>query len=55
MSSDEMLEFVWKGIMKAIEAYNYNIPLIDSKLVEDVINNSDVKTAESLIKQFNLI
>lgn len=55
MSSDEMLEFVWKGIMKAIEAYNYNVPLLNPELVQNIINNSDVDAAKAAIKTFNLV
>lgn len=55
MSSDEMLNFVWEGIMRAINAYNNGIPLIDSETVQNTINNSDIKTALKLIEQFNLV
>lgn len=55
MSSPEMLSFVWNGIQKAISAYNYNVPLIDSTVVQSVINNSDVEHAKILISSYNLI
>jgi hypothetical protein len=55
MSSPEMLSFVWNGIQKAISAYNHNVPLIDSTVVQSIINNSDVELAKILISSFNLI
>ena len=55
MSSPETLEFVWNGIMRAINAYNYNLPLIDAETVQNTINNSDVETAKHLIEKYNLV
>ena len=55
MSSKENLEFVWNGIMKAIRAYNCNLPLIDSEVVQSIINNSDVEKAKIIIENFNLV
>lgn len=55
MSSKEILEFVWNGIMRAIKAYNYNLPLIDAETVQNTINNSDVETAKHLIEKYNLV
>lgn len=55
MSSPEMLSFVWNGIQKAISACNHNVPLIDSTVVQNVINNSDVEHAKILISSYNLI
>lgn len=55
ISSQETLEFVWNGIMKAINAYNYNLPLISAETVQNTINNSDVETAKHLIEKYNLV
>lgn len=55
ISSQETLEFVWNGIMKAINAYNYNLPLISTETVQNTINNSDVETAKYLIEKYNLV
>ena len=41
--------------MKAINAYNYNLPLIDAEIVQNTINNSDVETAKHLIEKYNLV
>jgi hypothetical protein len=41
--------------MKAINAYNYNLPLIDAEIVQNTINNSDVEKAEYLIEKYNLV
>ena len=55
ISSQETLEFVWNGIMRAINAYNYNLPLINAETVQNTINNSDVETAKYLIEKYNLV
>lgn len=55
IDSEKNLNFVWNGIMKAIEAYNAGLPYINSDLVQATINNSDVEMAKKLIAQFNLI
>lgn len=55
MSSKELLTFVWEGLTKAIKAYEFNLPLIDSDIVQHVINNSDVDKAKMLVNDFNLM
>ena len=55
LSSKETLDFVWEGIKKAIQAYNEAMPLINSGLIQNTINNSDVEMAKELIKQYNLV
>lgn len=55
IDSEKNLNFVWNGIMKAIEAYNAGLPYINSDLVQATINNSDVEMAKKLIARFNLI
>lgn len=55
ISSPHTLNFVWDGIMKAIDAYNKGVPFIDGSIVQKTINNSDVETAKKLIAQYNLI
>ena len=55
ISSNELIKFMWKGVMKAIEAFNNADVLIDSNTVQYVINNSDVEMAKELIKKYNLM
>lgn len=55
LNNDELIRFMYEGTMKAIDAYNNCSFRIDEDLVEEVINENDVKTARSLIKKYNLI
>lgn len=50
-----LMEFMWNGVANAVSAFNMEVPLLDSELVQNVINTSDVKTAEYLCKTNKLI
>lgn len=53
INKDDMLRFVFNGVIRAIEMYNDNTEL--PKGIKEAINNNNKKVAEKLIKQFNLI
>lgn len=55
LSSDEMIDFMWTGAKKAIEAYKMNLDRPKGSVVQDVINNSDVEGAKVLIEKYNLL
>lgn len=55
LSNKITLSWVWKGIQKAINAFNDGYPLADPTLVQKAINESNREIAESLIKQYNLV
>lgn len=55
LSNKITLSWVWRGIQKAIEAFNDGYPLADPTLVQKAINESNREIAESLIKQYNLV
>ena len=55
MSSTARLNFVWKQLSKAISAAKCEAILPSSIDVQEAINNSDIKLAESLISSFKLV
>ena len=48
------LEFVWESVQRALNAFNFGIPLPSSEDVQNAINNSDVDLARKLIKNYSL-
>lgn len=50
MSNDKLLSQVWDGTMNAIKHFNKQTPLLDSELIQDVINNNRIEIAKTLIK-----
>lgn len=54
LSTKITLAWVWKGIVKAIDARNEGSPLADPELVQKAINKSDKELAEKLIKKYKL-
>lgn len=54
LSTKITLAWVWKGIVKAIDAHNEGSPLADPELVQKAINESDKELAEKLIKKYKL-
>lgn len=55
MSSPVLLEKVWKGIKRAISAYNNGAPLIDEGYIKEVINENNVDLAKNLVYQYSLL
>lgn len=49
------LQFVWKQVRKALSACINNRRLIPSEYIQQAINNSDSKLAESLIKEYQIV
>lgn len=54
LSTKTTLAWVWRGIFRAIRAYNGEYDLIDPKLVQKAINNSDKELAKKLVEEYNL-
>lgn len=54
MSTKTALAWVWDGIWKAISAYNDELPVASSELVQKAINESNKEIAETLIKKYKL-
>ena len=50
MSNDLLLSQVWDNTMKAIYHFNHNTPLVDSGVIQDVINNNRADVAQEIIK-----
>ena len=50
MSNDHLLSRVWDNTMNAIHHFNKQTPLLDSDMIQDVINNNRVDVAVELIK-----
>lgn len=48
MSNDNLISMVWDNTMKAIHNFEKQTPLIDSELIQDVINNSKFDLAKKL-------
>lgn len=55
MSTPDLLEKVWKGIKRAISAYNNGAPLIDEGYIKEVINENNVDLAKNLVYQYSLL
>ena len=55
MNSTARLDFVWKQLTKAIAAAKRETLLPSSIDIQETINNSDIKLAESLISSFKLV
>lgn len=55
MSSPVLLERVWKGIKRAISAYNNRASLIDESYIKEVINKNNVDLAKNLVYQYSLL
>ena len=54
-SSPDLLEKVWKGIKRAISAYNSGASFIDESYVKEVINKNNVDLAKNLVYQYSLL
>lgn len=54
MKDEESLDFVWQRTMRAIQMYNEGASLLPTAVVQDIINNTKVKTAEQVIADYNL-
>lgn len=55
LCNDEMIEFMWNGAKKAIEAYKMGIQRPSDDIIQSIINNSDVEKAKVLIEKYNLL
>ena len=55
IANDELISFMWDGVVRAIEAYNNQTPLIPAEQIQEVINNSKVDEAKQLCDKFNLL
>lgn len=55
MNSIENLEFVWRQLIRAIAAFEFQKNLPQSRYVTDAINNSDINLANKLIKEYKLM
>lgn len=53
-ANETLMRIVWDGIVRAINAYNRNIRLPESKLIRQAIDNSDVELAKQLIEKYKL-
>ncbi len=54
MKDEESLNFVWERTMRAIDMHNHGGSLLPSQIVQDVINNTKVKMAEQIIKEYGI-
>lgn len=55
IATDELIAFMWDGVIRAVDAYNNEVPLIDKDIIQNVINNSDIDEAKNLCDKFKLI
>lgn len=54
IATDDLISFMWDGVLRAVEAYNNEVPLLPKEQVQDIINNSKVKEAKQLCEKFKL-
>lgn len=54
MSSTTKLNFIWRQIQNALDAYNDGTPLPDPNDVQEAINSSNIDIARKLISTYNL-
>lgn len=55
MKDTETLTLVWNQLMKALEAYETEVCLIDYGSTVSAINNSNVELAKKLVDTFNIV
>lgn len=55
ISNDELLEFCYIQIQKALKALESNTILPEFQIVEHIINNNDTTLAKTIINQFNIL
>lgn len=55
ISSDENIAFMYDATMRAINAYNNNLPIPTAEEVQNCINNSNAEMANALIEKYNLL
>lgn len=55
MKDTETLTLVWNQLMKALEAYETEVDLIDYGSTVSAINNSNVELAKKLVDTFNIV
>lgn len=54
IKNTELIGWLYDQTMKAINAFENNVPLIDDEAMEDVINNNNIELAKELITKFNI-
>jgi hypothetical protein len=53
-ADEKLMRIVWNGIIQAIKAFNYNLPIPPAYMVRDAIDNSNVELAKKLIGDFGI-
>ena len=55
MKDVDTLEFVWNQLSTAIFNCSVGNPLVDSDIICDIINNSDIESAKRIISEYNIM
>lgn len=55
MSSDDLIKFCFNNALKTLDAFEKKLEKIPEDVVQECINNSNVKLAKELIKRYNLV
>lgn len=55
MSSKHKLSFIWDQLTKAFNAFENDLELPNSDLIQEAINNSNVELAKELIVKHKLV
>jgi len=53
-NNEELMTFVWEGLMKSIDAVNNGEPIVDWDLLSNTIDSNDKVTAKVLLKEYQI-
>lgn len=55
MKTPELVGRIWDCVMRAINAYNQRLPLLDGELIQSIINENKVDLAKRVISDYQIL
>lgn len=55
MKTPELVGRIWDCVMRAINAYNQGLPLLDGELIQSIINENKVDLAKRVISDYQIL
>ena len=55
MKTPELIGKVWDCVMRAINAYNHRLPLLNGDLIQGIVNENKTDLAERIISEYNIL
>lgn len=53
-ATDELMKFIWSGVLRAIDGYNHGMKLPNPKQIREAIDNSDVDLARQILATYGI-